>query len=104
MTLTVWHWMLLGIVLWFGGAIAAAVISKNKGRRGMAVVLFLVSLAFSPLIGILVAVLIKPPAEARMVDYRCPQCAEMIGSETQVCPVCGARLVVELTRVGEDRS
>jgi hypothetical protein len=98
MTVTVWHWILLGIVLWFGGAIAAAAISMRKGRRGLGVVLFLASLVLSPIIGMLVAVLIKP-AEAPIVDgdyISCPQCAEMILSNAKVCPVCGALLVVDL--------
>jgi hypothetical protein len=84
---------------WFVGAVVVGIIAAGKGRSFFGA--FLVSLFFSPLIGLVVVLVSKSGAAlseeaARSGDsdeFRgCPKCAETIRREALVCKHCGADL------------
>jgi hypothetical protein len=91
--------MLLTIILWFFLSIVAAAIASNKGNSG--IVCFLGSIFFSPLIGLLVAIVSKPNRKV-LEKYsiqqghakRCPECFELIQAKAKVCHYCNAVCVV----------
>lgn len=86
-------------LVWIGGAVVVGFIAAAKGRSFVGGAL--VSLLFSPLIG-LVVVLVSKSGDAleqeaarkgRSYEYRvCPKCAETIRREALVCKHCGADL------------
>jgi len=80
------------VILWVGFSIAAGVIAHNKGRSGFGY--FLLSLVFSPLIGILFAVVATTRVGQPTPDthYRCPDCQEFILIGARVCKHCGCRI------------
>jgi len=85
----IFGWMILSLI--------AAVIADRKGRSG--VWFFFLSLVFSPLIGIIAALIAKPDADE--VDRqavlsgrsrKCPYCAELVKADAVVCRFCGRDL------------
>lgn|SRR5262245_35807615 len=78
---------------WIVLSIVASNIATKKGRSGGGVLL--ASLVFSPVIGLLIALLMSTDqAQVNAVALmsgtlkRCPQCAEMVQAAAQVCRYC----------------
>lgn len=88
----------LGWIVFSG---VAAWIASSKGRSGVGV--FLLSLALSPLVGIIVALVMKSKREQLQEQYqevpspethvRCPDCKELVRKDATVCKHCRAKLV-----------
>lgn len=88
----------LVFIAWIIGTIIAAVIASNrKVSTGLVVLL---SVFFSPVIGVLVACLMTPkagqasanaasPVAAAVPEKKCPKCAEMVKKEAVICRFCG---------------
>ena|SRR6266849_8936295 len=86
------YWLALGIALAL--CIAAAVIASRKGRSGLG--FFLLSVIFTPLIGIIAALIVNPNQKkleekqlASGTLKRCPYCAEIVKREARLCRHCG---------------
>jgi hypothetical protein len=82
-------------LVWFGLSCIAGYVGGNKGHSGFA--FFLLSLIFSPLIGLTSALvakdLTKEPAPSEKTHLKCPDCAELVLKEAKVCKHCHAKLV-----------
>jgi energy-converting hydrogenase Eha subunit F len=79
---------------WFTLSLVAAWIASNKNRNGIGV--FFLSLALSPVIGLLVAFSMQrndPSAPTPESHVKCPDCAELVKREARVCKHCGCKLV-----------
>jgi hypothetical protein len=82
------------VIFWLFFSLVAANIAANKGNSGLFT--FLLSLIFSPLIGLMVASISnrnKTVLDNRGIKSgrlkRCPDCAEVIKSKAIVCHFCG---------------
>jgi len=87
-------------VLWLAFSGLAAWIASNKGRSGVGV--FFLSVLLSPLIGIIVALVMKSKrdmdreavddAPSARTHTRCPECKELVRKDAIKCKHCGAHL------------
>lgn len=87
-------------LLWLAFSIIAGIIASNKGRSGFG--FFLLSVALSPLIGVIGALIAKPnKANIERTELsagsmkRCPFCAELVKKKAIVCKHCGKDLPTE---------
>lgn len=85
---------LLYFLVWFGTSFAVGKV--GQGRSVGFATGFLLSLIFSPVVGIIVVLLMKPnpklaqeQALASGSERKCPFCAELIKVEAKVCRYCG---------------
>jgi|APLak6261664116_1056043.scaffolds.fasta_scaffold01283_5 hypothetical protein len=93
-----------GFLLWIFLCVIVAVIAKNRGRSSFPA--FLISFAFSPLVGLIV-VLVSSKNQARLDNRavragkakRCPRCAELVKPKALVCKHCGNNLPGEVKAV-----
>lgn len=90
------------LIGWFFFSVIAGIIASNKGRSGFG--FFLLSLLLSPLIGIIMALVIKSnvlgngnAAPSPDTHVRCPDCKELILMEARVCKHCGCRIAQNKT-------
>lgn len=88
------------IVIYIAASALTGIIASNKGRSGVSI--FLLSLVFSPLIGLLTALVIS--TNTREMDLkkiksrefrRCPFCAELVRPEAIICRYCSNQLEQE---------
>jgi hypothetical protein len=82
------------IILWIALSFVAAAIAAGKGRSGLG--FLILSLVFSPLVGVTAAVVAHPNERALDEERlstgkfkKCVHCAEVIKSEARVCKYCG---------------
>lgn len=85
------------LFIWFFLCVVAGVIARKKGRSGFG--LFLLAFFFSPLIGIIVALLLgrnQSKIEARQLARgqarKCPYCAEIVKPEATICRYCNKEI------------
>lgn len=89
------------VVLWFVFAIAVGVLASNRGRSGFG--WFVISLFFSPLIGLIFVLVTKnlssPEPVKQPPTRKCTACAELVLAEAKLCKHCGTELVPVTTHV-----
>lgn len=80
-------------IIWFALCIAAGALASQKGRSGFG--LFALSVFASPPVGLIVAAALEPDEafmERQKLDKgshrQCPQCAEVVKAEANVCRHC----------------
>ncbi len=85
------------VLLWAGLSIVAAMVARSRGRSFFGYLLL--SLLLSPLLGLLLAALLRPVGaelERRQLksgaSRKCPRCAELVKTEATVCKHCAAEL------------
>ena len=78
--------ILFGLLFWLMLGVMSATIAKSRGRSSLG--WFLMGILLGP-IGILVTLL--PPKEKFGVTKKCPDCAEIIKMEANVCKHCGRK-------------
>lgn len=77
---------MIGLVLvWFALCGVAAYIAGSKGRSGVG--LFFLSFFLSPLVGIIVALAMRPNLAAQGMK-KCPNCAEFVQPDARICRFC----------------
>jgi len=93
---------MLALFFWLLFAATVGWLAHQKGRSGIA--LFLISVVFSPLIGLIVVLVIKPSDE--VMEQRallsgegkiCPFCAEVVRAEAVTCKHCGKDIIADAT-------
>ena len=76
--------------LWFVLSVVAGIIAARNGRSGSGY--FLISIFFTPLAGLILAVAL-PKVEREDEDRAlCPECAELVKRQAIKCKHCGADL------------
>jgi len=78
---------MLWFITWFILSILVGVYASSKGRSGIGY--FFISLILSPLIGFIIALVVKPTMREGSKLRKCPFCAEDIKAEAIVCKHCG---------------
>jgi transposase-like protein len=77
------------LIVWLVLCGAVAVYAENKGRSGVG--FFFLSLFLSPLVGLVVALAVRPDERrvaAAQGMKRCPECAEFVQPEAKICRFC----------------
>lgn len=81
--------VLVFIIVWLVLSGAVAVYAENKGRSGAGV--FFLALFLSPLVGLVVALAMRPNEKkvaAAQGKKRCPECAEFVQPDAKICRFC----------------
>jgi hypothetical protein len=84
------------LIVWLALCGAAAYVAENKGRSGMGI--FFLSLFLSPLVGIVVAIGIRPDEKKIALAQgkkKCPNCAEFVPPDARACRFCQHSFVEE---------
>lgn len=81
--------VLLFFLFWIFLSIIAGIIASNKNRSGIGY--FFLALIFSPLIGIVVALVVSDKSVQPVADdiKKCMFCAEDIKKDASICKHCG---------------
>ena len=83
---------------WFVFSIIAGIIAGTKNRNGFGY--FLLSLALSPLVGLILAIALPglaaagtPAGPTPATHIKCPDCRELVLKDARKCKHCGSQLV-----------
>ena len=81
---------------WFFFAIAVGILASNRGRSGF--IWFVISILFSPLIGVIFVLVMENLKEINDqpnpdTHVRCPDCRELVRNDARKCKHCGVSLV-----------